>query len=174
MSENKNAPAAKVTHDRFSQELYDQLSLHEGKKPYAYLDTKNNSTIGIGFNLEDKDNQRIVREMGYNVQSLKSGKVRLTDNEIKRLYNQSITKAFHDVRKWLPNYNEQPREVRKALIDMSFNLGLSKLSGFKNTRQALIDKDYAKAADEMLDSKWSKQVKGRAKTLASMVRQYAK
>jgi hypothetical protein len=35
-------------------------------------------------------------------------------------------------------------------------------------------KDYNRAADEMLDSKWARQVKGRSDTLSSMVRNQSK
>ena len=174
MNKNGKYVPSRGEDKKFNQELYDQLSLHEGKKPYAYFDTEMNSTIGIGFNLEDKDNQRIIREMGHDVQSLVSNKTSLTEDEINGLYSHSIKKAYNDADKWLPNFKEQPREVRKALTDMAFNLGSSKLNGFVNTKQAFIDGDYVKAADEMLDSKWSKQVKGRAKRLASMVRKYDK
>lgn len=111
--------------------------------------------------------------MGYNVKDLVDKKVRLTEPEIKRLYNESIIQAFNDARKWLPNFDEQPSDVKKAIIDMSFNLGLTNLRTFENTKAALMEKDYNVAAREMLDSKWARQVKGRALNLASMVRKYA-
>ena len=60
---------------------------------------------------------------------------------------------------------------RKAvLIDMSFNLGYDKLKKFKRTWQALKDKDYNKAAEQMLNSKWARQVGKRATRLAFYMR----
>ena len=117
----------------FSEDLYNQIAEHEGVKQYVYLDTEEKPTIGVGFNLTQPHNQRIIRQMGYNPQDLISGKVRLTESEIKRLYNESVTQAFNDARKWLPNFDEQPADVRKALIDMSFNLGFTKLNKFEKT-----------------------------------------
>jgi lysozyme len=159
---------------QFANELYQQISKHEGNEQYSYLDTEDNPTIGVGFNLGDSDNQKIVREMGYNVDDLINGKVRLKDNEIKRLYNKSIVKSYNDARKWLTNFDDQPDDVKKAVIDMSFNLGYTKLSKFVKTKDALMKKDYNRAADEMLDSKWARQVKGRSETLSSMVRNQSK
>ena len=69
-----------------------------------------------------------------------------------------------------PNLSEQPENVQKAVIDMSFNLGATKLAGFAKTRAALINKDYKEASKQMMDSKWAKQVGKRANTLSDMVR----
>ena len=56
-----------------------------------------------------------------------------------------------------------------VLIDMYFNLG-NRLFKFINTLSALENKNYEKAADEMLLSKWSKQVGQRSVTLSNMMR----
>jgi lysozyme len=170
---NEVANRASSQQKKFSEDLYKQIAQHEGVRQYAYLDSEKKPTIGIGFNLSQPHNQRIIRKMGYNVKDLVDKKVRLTEPEIKRLYNESIIQAFNDARKWLPNFDEQPSEVKKAIIDMSFNLGLTNLRTFENTKAALMEKNYNVAAREMLDSKWARQVKGRALNLASMVRKYA-
>jgi len=154
----------------FGQGLYEQVRLHEGIREYAYEDTEGNPTIGIGFNLADKDNKKILAGMGYNVKEVIAGKIRLTEPVIKQLYETSIAKATKDANNWLPNLSEQPEDVQKAVIDMSFNLGATKLAGFAKTREALINKDYQEASKQMMDSKWAKQVGKRANTLSEMVR----
>jgi lysozyme len=58
-----------------------------------------------------------------------------------------------------------------VLVELVFNLGMPRLLGFKKMWAALDRKDYAAAADEMMDSKWAQQVKGRAKTLSDKMRQ---
>ena len=65
------------------------------------------------------------------------------------------------------NLNENRRRV---LMNMIFNLGLPKLLGFKKMLKAIENDDYDGAADEMLDSRWAKQVKGRAVELADIMR----
>jgi len=153
----------------FGESLYLQLKQHENSKPYAYKDTAGHPTIGIGFNLDDKDNKKILSGMGYNVKDVIAGKVRLTEPVIKELYDTSIAKATKDATNWVPNLAEQPENVQKAIIDMSFNLGATKLAGFVKTREALINKDYKEASKQMLDSDWAKQVGKRAKNLSALV-----
>ena len=41
-------------------------------------------------------------------------------------------------------------------------------------REALLEGDYNKAADEMIDSKWYNQVGNRSKTLVKMMRSAAR
>lgn len=107
--------------------------------------------------------------MGYNVKDVRAGKVRLTEPVIRSLYDTSIAKATKDANKWIPNLSEQPENVQKAIIDMSFNLGATKLAGFVKTRQAFINKDYKEASKQMLDSDWAGQVGKRAKNLSALV-----
>ena len=154
----------------FNEGLYLQVLGHEDSRPYAYKDTTGHLTIGIGYNLDDKDNQKILAGMGYNVKDVRAGKVRLTEPVIRSLYDTSIAKATKDANKWIPNLSEQPENVQKAIIDMSFNLGATKLAGFAKTREALINKNYQEASKQMMDSKWAKQVGQRANTLSEMVR----
>ena len=41
-------------------EIFKQLVKHEGYKQHVYKDTKGIPTVGIGFNLNDKNNQRLL------------------------------------------------------------------------------------------------------------------
>ena len=59
---------------------------------------------------------------------------------------------------------DEPRQA--VLLNMAFNLGVPKLMGFKRALSAMSIGDYPRAGTEMLDSKWAKQVKGRAAELA--------
>ena len=162
--------AAAAPAPSFDESLYLQLLGNEGSRQRPYKDTQGHLTIGIGYNLDDKDNQKILASMGYNVKEVRSGNIRLTEPVIRELYNTSIAKATKDANNWIPNLSEQPENVQKAVIDMSFNLGATKLAGFAKTRAALINKDYKEASKQMMDSKWAKQVGKRANTLSDMVR----
>ena len=89
------------------------------------------------------------------------GAMYLLDNDIRRVLAEVCRNipAFFDV-----------DEVRRAvLVDMAFNLGISRLLGFKKFLAALAIHDYETAAKEMLDSKWRRDVRGRACTLARMM-----
>ena len=47
-----------------------------------------------------------------------------------------------------------------VLLNMAFNLGMPRLRTFYKTWDAIHKKDYDVAAEQMLDSRWAKQVKG--------------
>jgi lysozyme len=53
---------------------------------------------------------------------------------------------------------------------MGFNLGISRLLHFRRMLSALEQGDYQKAAVEMLDSKWARQVGKRATHLNHMMK----
>ena len=59
---------------------------------------------------------------------------------------------------------------QRVLVNMAFNLGITRLLGFKNTLAAMQAGNYADAAKGMLDSKWATQVGARATRLAAMMR----
>ena len=62
-------------------------------------------------------------------------------------------------------------ETRQRVVaDMLFNMGRPTLAKFKNFLSALQEQDYERASVEMMDSNWARQVKGRADTLARMMR----
>ena len=57
-----------------------------------------------------------------------------------------------------------------ALIDISFNLGQTVLRKFKKALKAMSEENYELAADEFMDSRWSKQVGNRAVEVTEMIR----
>jgi lysozyme len=68
-------------------------------------------------------------------------------------------------------YDDQPQNVQDALMNMCFSLGIRGLLSFVKMIDALNKKDYTKAAIEVLDSQWAKQVGQRAQDVAVMIRQ---
>jgi len=57
-----------------------------------------------------------------------------------------------------------------VFVDMVFNMGISRFSKFKKMLAAYEVDNYLEASRQMLDSKWARQVKGRAKRLAKMMK----
>lgn len=57
-----------------------------------------------------------------------------------------------------------------VLVDMAFNMGISRLLTFKKMIAALEQGYFERAACEMLNSKWAKQVGRRADKLAEIMR----
>lgn len=120
----------------------------EGLNLETYIDTTGHLTIGWGRNL-------------------KNG-IRLDEAELMFQNDLKQTIQELDAQEWFGNL---PDNVQSALINMNFNLGITKLLGFRKMVAALQKKDYTTAAMEALDSLWAKQVGQRAKDVALMIRQ---
>ena len=133
--------------------LLDFIAKHEciGGKPNltAYQDTLGIWTIGYGHNIQEKP--------------IRSARAR-------DIFKDDVQDAIDDCVHAFPWFLEITEARQHVIIDMMFNLGLPRLSKFKNFLIAMELGDYETAADHMLDSLWAKQVKGRALELASMIR----
>ena len=175
MPDNKTPKefAQKRYREQRSNNFYDMLVLNEGNKPSVYKDSKGKRTIGIGFNLEEPANRNILKEEGIDINELFAGR-ELTDKETKTLYNRSLTQAFKDAQSYDPNFAKRPEAVKMTLVDMAFNLGLTKLNKFVDMKTGLMNNDYNIAADEMVDSLWYKQVKDRGPRMVNVMRSAVK
>jgi hypothetical protein len=127
-------------------------------------------TIGVGFNLNRRDAKSKIEAFGLDYNKIRSGKEMLTDEQVNQLYGQDIQNAIGDAQSFLPNFSDQPTEVKTIVSDMSFNMGLGRLSTFRNFREALMNFNFDSAAHEMRDSNWARQTGTRADRLIEMMR----
>lgn len=126
----------------------EQICRHEGLRLKPYRDTVGKLTIGIGRNLDDRG---------------------ITKEEAKLLFLNDIRHTMHalDIEmKWWTNLDPVRQGV---MLNMAFNMGVGGLAKFHRMKTALRNKNYGKAAMEMLDSKWAKQVGPRATELAKQM-----
>ena len=86
----------------------------------------------------------------------------LLANDIARV-REELTKTFE----WYEDLNE-PRQ--EAMINLNFNLGLTKLRGFKMALAAMAENDFDEAANQFMDSRWSGQVGQRAVEVTEQIR----
>lgn len=122
---------------------YEGLSLKPYKCPAGYI------TIGYGHNLEANG---ITQEMA------------------EELLKTDLAYARMEVGAKLP-WSAKLNDARQyVLVDMAFNMGISRLLTFKKMLAALKEGFWERAAHEALDSKWAKQVGRRAKELAEIIR----
>ena len=129
------------------QKLIENLKRHEGLRLKPYLCSEGKITIGFGRNLEDMGISEKEAEM-------------LLMSDIQRCYEElNVFSWFHDL--------DQVRQ--EAMVNMLFNLGLPTFLEFKRTLKFMAEGAYSQAAEEMLDSKWARQVGDRATELAYMV-----
>ena len=68
------------------------------------------------------------------------------------------------------DYDELPEEVQLIVANMMFNMGRTRLSKFKGMKRGVDSRDWNAAADEMVDSKWYRQVTNRADRLVQRMR----
>lgn len=68
-----------------------------------------------------------------------------------------------------------PDTVQEALVDLTFNMGATRLCGFGNTLRLIFSKQWAAAADHLLqNADWVKTVKpARAAAIADLIRRAA-
>ena len=78
--------------------------------------------------------------------------------------------AGYDAQTIVANFDELSEVRQRVLVDMAFNLGRKRLLKFRLTRAAIERRDWARAADEMVDSHWFMQVGPRAARLVAMMR----
>ena len=86
-----------------------------------------------------------------------------------------LERDIQDCEQWLideiPDVYNKLDEVRQSvLLNMCFNLGIKGLLEFKNTLSFIGAGDWERAANNMLASKWAKQVGMRAIELSEMMR----
>ena len=79
-----------------------------------------------------------------------------------------MTIAYKDAKQWIHNFDGLPKNIKLAILDLSFNMGYSRLSKFIKTKDFILSKDYSNAAKELQNSKWATQVGKRAKSVISL------
>ena len=122
---------------------------NEGLTYKPYHDTVGKLTVGYGRNLEDRG---------------------ITFEEAKLMLAHDIVEAHTEL--WTQfGFFRDLSDVRKAvLMDMYHNMGISRLLGFEKMIEAIRVKDFDRAATEMKDSRYWKQVGRRAKRNYCMMR----
>ena len=131
--------------------LVEQLKRHEGIRTHAYQCTANMTTVGVGRNIDEDGG------IGLSIDEIEF----LLENDIKRCKQELIS---------FPWFSQIDSVRQDALVNLCFNLGMTRLLGFKNALTAMSVGDYDKAADEFMDSRWAKQVGSRAEEVCAMIR----
>lgn len=129
--------------------IVEQLKRHEGFRSKPYLDTVGKSTVGYGRNLDD---------------------IGISKDEGEQLLINDLVVAQEELENNFVFYFGLSSVRRAVLQNMVFNMGISRLKGFKKTIAYIAAGHYELAADEMLDSKWARQVGSRAVELSDQMR----
>lgn len=136
-------------------ELRRTLTRDEGTGPMKqgrhlpYTDSVGKLTIGFGRNLTDRG---------------------VTMNEADAMLEHDIDDAIKDLIVKYPWFDTLDPVRQGVLVNMAFNLGITRLSEFKQTLARVQLHDYDGAAIRMLESRWAEQVGDRALRLAEQMR----
>ena len=141
---------------------YTREKLNEGYFRCVYNDPLGIPTVGIGFNLRKSGARQRITNVGANYDKILRKSECLEAYQIKRLFDDDMAEAVQCASSWLSQVWSRMGTTRQsAIADMAFNLGCSRLRQFKNMKAALERGDYTKAAAEMRNSRWCRQVKSR-------------
>ena len=121
------------------QELEKFIIASEGYSKCAYKDSLGYITVGLGFCIDRQLDVGLSMEESLLILRLRLSKL---ENELSHYQWFKIA--------------DRPRQ--EALIHLAYNIGLPRLLQFSKMLSFFEKRDYRDAAEELLNSKWAKQV----------------
>jgi lysozyme len=143
--------------------LREELAEDEGCKFEIYLDHLGLPTFGIGALIKEHD-----PEYGQPVGTP------VSEDRVRQRFTLDIAVTIEDCQVLYDDFDDLPEEAQLVIANMMFNMGRPRLSKFKGMKAGVDDRDWERAADEMVDSRWHDQVPNRAKRLVKRIRDLAK
>lgn len=137
----------------FDAATRDYIKSNEGYDDKVYLDTKNIPTTGYGFNIEAEHIRKLIPADVLNK------KRALTKTEADQIFEKVYAQSVADARQYLGGdvFDRLPNQQKQVVIDMAYNMGLTRLSGFKGMKKALESGDMAGARRELMDSDYARE-----------------
>ena len=136
------------------QIIKDRIKKHEGYRDIIYTDSLGYKTIGYGH---------LVIEDGF------IPGVQYSKKELEEVFEKDFAIAVQGANKLLGDFDIDD-DAFGVVVEMCFQLGLPRVLKFIKFLDALKNKDYERAADEMLDSAWYRQTPGRCQDLSNIIR----
>ena len=140
-------------------QLREELAEDEGCKFEVYLDHLGLPTFGIGHLVVEGDPEH-GQPVGTPVD----------DERVRQVFSLDIASTLDECQVLYPDFDDLPEECQLIIANMMFNMGRPRLSKFKGMKAGVDEKDWNRAADEMVDSRWYDQVTNRAKRLVARMR----
>lgn len=136
------------------EQVQKQLEIDEGVVYEVYLDHLGYPTFGIGHLILDDDPENGFA-VGHSVEP----------ERVTEAFQNDLDISIDECKVLYSDWDDYPGEVQEILVNMMFNLGRPRLSGFKNFKKAVDSSDWKTAGIEGRDSKWYRQVGNRAERL---------
>ena len=136
------------------EQLREQLIIDEGQVNEIYNDHIGYPTFGIGHLVLESD-----PEYGQSVGTP------VSEERVKECFEKDVESVIADCKILHDGWDGYPEEVKQVVANMMFNMGRTRLSGFRKHNAAIQSGDWKTAAVEGRDSKWYRQVTNRAERL---------
>ena len=136
------------------EQLREQLIIDEGQVNEIYNDHLGYPTFGIGHLVLESD-----PEYGQSVGTP------VSEERVKECFEKDVESVTADCKILHDGWDGYPEEVKQVVANMMFNMGRTRLSGFRKHNAAIQSGDWKTAAVEGRDSKWYRQVTNRAERL---------
>jgi lysozyme len=144
------------------EQLREEIAIDEGIKYEIYLDHLGLPTFGIGHLVRDDD-----PEFGQPVGTA------VSEDRVNECFDTDVEIVIDDCRRLYEDFDDLPDEAQLIIANMMFNMGRPRLSKFKGMKRGVDAQDWNAAADEMVDSRWYRQVTNRADRLVERMRAIA-
>jgi len=144
-----------------TQRVIEQLKRHEGLRLYVYDDATGR---------EIRKGSRVQGHPTIGVGRLLTSARGLSTIEIEMLLENDIEVVVDELNRNVPWWNELNESRQAVMVNLCFNLGWPRLSLFENMLDAAEKGNWDRAADELMDSKWFRQVGLRGLELVEQLR----
>ena len=151
-------------------QLRKELERDEGCKYEIYLDHLGYPTFGIGHLITDDDPESKVWPLGLGKTSVG---VEVSEERVKEAFSSDIETVLAGCCRLYEYFDDLPEEAQLVIANMMFNMGLTRLSKFKKMKAGVDARDWNRAANEMMNSKWHSQVMARANRLIERIQALA-
>ena len=136
-----------------------EIENDEGCKYEVYLDHLGLPTCGIGHLIKEDDPEHGL-EVG----------TKIDEERVNELFEIDIKETIDECKLIYNDFDDLPEEAQYIIANMMFNMGRPRLSRFHKMKQAVDNRDWKEAANQMIDSRWYKQVPNRANRLVERMR----
>ena len=138
--------------------LREQLKVDEGVKYEIYKDHLGYPTFGIGHLITEDDPEHGEPDG-----------TEISEDRVNEIFESDVAKFVSEAKILFPDLDELPDVAQQVIVNMAFNMGRPRLSKFKNFIAGVNDRDWVRAAEEMMDSRWADQVGARATRLRNLI-----
>ena len=143
-------------------QLREQLEIDEGVKYEIYNDHLGYATFGVGHLVIESDPEYDM-DLGTPI----------SESRVVEAFEQDCENVLRDCNILYEDFGSLPEEAQQVIANMMFNMGRTRLSKFKGMKRGVDSRDWNAAADEMVDSRWYRQVTKRADRLVERIRALA-